>query len=214
MERHELLERLAPLIPPPRAHQVRYHGVLAPCASGRGRVVRSATESEPNAEATSPETKVGSKPDSASNESGGQTAGEPWLQSSSERTAPGTRAIPPDPELHNAKAGPASDPPPSAPVSRSPRRYPWADLLQRVFEVDALSCPRCGGKMRILSVITDADVARRILECLALPTRAPPIERAVDSSEVRFGRDQRAHEQETDVFEFDQRQPEEWDFGA
>jgi hypothetical protein len=31
MERHELLERLAPLIPPPRAHQVRYHGVLAPC---------------------------------------------------------------------------------------------------------------------------------------------------------------------------------------
>jgi hypothetical protein len=39
MERHELLERLAPLIPPPRAHQVRYHGVLAPCASGRDRIV-------------------------------------------------------------------------------------------------------------------------------------------------------------------------------
>jgi hypothetical protein len=39
MKRHELLERLAPLIPPPRAHQVRYHGVLAPCASGRDRVV-------------------------------------------------------------------------------------------------------------------------------------------------------------------------------
>jgi len=39
MERHELLERLAPLIPPPRAHQVRYHGLLAPCASGRDRVV-------------------------------------------------------------------------------------------------------------------------------------------------------------------------------
>jgi hypothetical protein len=28
MERHELLERLVPLIPPPRAHQVRHHGVL------------------------------------------------------------------------------------------------------------------------------------------------------------------------------------------
>ena len=39
MERHELLERLAPLIPPPRAHQVRYHGVLAPCAGGRDRIV-------------------------------------------------------------------------------------------------------------------------------------------------------------------------------
>jgi hypothetical protein len=29
MERHELLERLAPLIPPPRAHQVRYLCVLS-----------------------------------------------------------------------------------------------------------------------------------------------------------------------------------------
>ncbi len=39
MERHELLERLVPLIPPPRAHQVRYHGVLARCASARDRIV-------------------------------------------------------------------------------------------------------------------------------------------------------------------------------
>jgi hypothetical protein len=29
MERHELLERLAPLIPPPRAHQVRYFGLCS-----------------------------------------------------------------------------------------------------------------------------------------------------------------------------------------
>jgi hypothetical protein len=28
-----------PLIPPPRAHQLRYHGILAPCASRRDRVV-------------------------------------------------------------------------------------------------------------------------------------------------------------------------------
>ena len=46
MERHELLERLAPLIPPPRAHQVRYHGVLAPCASGQDRVVPARTDGE------------------------------------------------------------------------------------------------------------------------------------------------------------------------
>ncbi len=39
MERSELVERLVPLIPPPRAHQVRYHGVLAPCAGLRRRVV-------------------------------------------------------------------------------------------------------------------------------------------------------------------------------
>jgi len=39
MERSELIERLVLLIPPPRAHQVRYHGILAPCASWRYRVV-------------------------------------------------------------------------------------------------------------------------------------------------------------------------------
>ena len=38
-QRRELLERLAPLIPSLRAHQVRYHEILAPCASGRDRIV-------------------------------------------------------------------------------------------------------------------------------------------------------------------------------
>jgi hypothetical protein len=51
----------------------------------------------------------------------------------------------------------------------------WADLLQRVFEVDALCCPRCGARMRVLSAITDPDVARRILDCLRMPSRAPPL---------------------------------------
>ncbi len=49
----ELLERLARLIPPPRMHRHRYHGVLAPNAKlraavvaiGRPEVVPSATES-------------------------------------------------------------------------------------------------------------------------------------------------------------------------
>jgi hypothetical protein len=35
----ELVEKLAALIPPPRFHLVRYHGVLGPCASGRDRIV-------------------------------------------------------------------------------------------------------------------------------------------------------------------------------
>ncbi len=39
MEPRELIERLVPLIPPPRAHQVRYHGILAPAASLRDRIV-------------------------------------------------------------------------------------------------------------------------------------------------------------------------------
>jgi len=55
-----------------------------------------------------------------------------------------------------------------------PRRTRWAALLQRVFAVDALACPRCGANLRLLAAIEDPAVARAILGCLALPARAPP----------------------------------------
>lgn len=38
-EPQELVEKLAALVPPPRFHLVRYHGILGPCASGWDRVV-------------------------------------------------------------------------------------------------------------------------------------------------------------------------------
>ena len=38
-EPQQVLQRLVPLIPAPRAHLVRYHGVVAPCAGWRDRVV-------------------------------------------------------------------------------------------------------------------------------------------------------------------------------
>ena len=47
-------------------------------------------------------------------------------------------------------------------------------MLQRVFEIDALQCPRCGSTMRLIAAIEDPTVARKILECLKLPARAPP----------------------------------------
>jgi hypothetical protein len=36
---HELLEKLAALVPPPRINLVRYHGVLAPHAKDRDKIV-------------------------------------------------------------------------------------------------------------------------------------------------------------------------------
>ena len=54
----------------------------------------------------------------------------------------------------------------------------WAALLERVFEIDALRCPRCGSTMRLIAAIEDPDIARRILDCLNLPTRAPPLAEA------------------------------------
>ena len=55
------------------------------------------------------------------------------------------------------------------------RRMRWAALLQRVFEVDALVCPRCGSTLRLVATIEDPWVAQKILACLDLPARAPPL---------------------------------------
>jgi hypothetical protein len=43
----------------------------------------------------------------------------------------------------------------------------------RIHEVFPLVCPRCGGKMRIIAVITDAGAVREILSHLGEPTSPP-----------------------------------------
>src|SRR5437867_8896960 len=45
----------------------------------------------------------------------------------------------------------------------------------RVFALNVLECPRCRSRMRILAAIEDPVVARKILDCLGLPSRAPPV---------------------------------------
>jgi hypothetical protein len=39
----------------------------------------------------------------------------------------------------------------------------WADLMRRTFGFDVLSCPRCGGRLRLLALIEEAAVIGRIL---------------------------------------------------
>ena len=46
---------------------------------------------------------------------------------------------------------------------------------RRSFLVDVLECPECHGQMRILAAIHSHEAIRAILECLDLPSRAPPI---------------------------------------
>jgi hypothetical protein len=58
---------------------------------------------------------------------------------------------------------------------KKPINYSWAQLLKRVFELDVLACPRCGGRMRILCAINSQPAIQKILACLGLPSRAPPI---------------------------------------
>ena len=73
--------------------------------------------------------------------------------------------------------------------------------------------------MRVLAAITAAEVAQRILACLALPTRAPPLASSrrgdlaspwPDSEEPSAA----ATDPLWSGFEFDQSAPPEWDVGA
>jgi predicted RNA methylase len=50
------------------------------------------------------------------------------------------------------------------------------------FEIDVLKCERCGGRRRIIAAIHPPDTTRKILECLGLPSRAPPVARAASES--------------------------------
>ncbi len=53
--------------------------------------------------------------------------------------------------------------------------YLWAALLARIYEVFPLTCPHCGGPMRIIAFITfSADIAR-ILEHIGVDAEAPRI---------------------------------------
>jgi hypothetical protein len=59
----------------------------------------------------------------------------------------------------------------------------WARLIRKVYEVDPLECPKCKGPMRVITLIDDPAVVRRILEHLGLwaplPTeRSPPVDPA------------------------------------
>ena len=55
----------------------------------------------------------------------------------------------------------------------------WARLIAKVYQVDPLLCVRCGRRLSLLAVVTDAFAVRRILEHLGLSTpeaeRPPPL---------------------------------------
>ena len=52
-------------------------------------------------------------------------------------------------------------------------RVPWATLMRRSFAIDTLVCPACGGRLRLLSTITERATVRKLLEHLGIPERPP-----------------------------------------
>jgi hypothetical protein len=74
-------------------------------------------------------------------------------------------------------AGVAEKPgrPKRAPETARNYRIPWADLLAKVFEIDVLACPECGGRMQLIAFIAEPTVAKRILDHLDLDSTGPPL---------------------------------------
>jgi hypothetical protein len=130
----DLIGKLAALVPPPRFNLVRYHGILAPAASWRSRIVPVEPQ-EGNNSRDCPECSEGKK--------NGQGKKQ-------ENTG----------KIHQ-------------------RNYAWAELMTRVFGFDVLKCDSCGGRMRILCAINPPAAIKKILDCLSLPSRPPPIYPAV-----------------------------------
>ena len=66
------------------------------------------------------------------------------------------------------------------------RRSTWAELLQRVFSIDVLHCRHCGGRRKLIALITDGVVVRKILDHLGLPTEPPILARARVNEDLAF----------------------------
>jgi hypothetical protein len=73
------------------------------------------------------------------------------------------------------KAG-TDDQVPALIVSPRAFRKNWARLIQKIYNVNPLLCPKCSGPMRIISLIDDAKIIKKILKHLDLwdVKRKPP----------------------------------------
>ena len=110
----DFLARLAALVPRPRGHLIRYHGIFAPNARHRARVMAKGHVRAPGA-----------------------------------------------------------DEEPKA--ARSRTAMTWMQRLRRVYDKDVSVCPRCGGSVKVLAVITEPGVIASILAHKAKrEARAPP----------------------------------------
>ena len=65
-------------------------------------------------------------------------------------------------------------------IEEEPQRIPskgWAATIRKVYEVDPMVYPRCGGMMRVIAFLTEHDVVDRIVDHLKLTftaERPPP----------------------------------------
>ncbi len=60
-----------------------------------------------------------------------------------------------------------SDDPPAS------RYIPWAELLKRTFGIDLSTCPKCGGRVRVIAAIMELEAIIKILNHVGLGSDLP-----------------------------------------
>jgi len=59
----------------------------------------------------------------------------------------------------------------------------WAMLIARIYEVFPLVCPQCGGELKIVAFLTEANPIQRILIYIGEPATPPRIAPAREPSD-------------------------------
>jgi hypothetical protein len=118
------------------------------------------------------------------------------------------RRLPSPPVSEGTGAGAAGNATGSPPPPRR-GRLPWAQLLRRVFGVDALRCPRCARPMVVLALISDLAVVARILTHLGLPAEPPALAPAGERAGAAADLDEPYLDLEAPVGEVFEEPPEE-----
>jgi len=157
----EFMARLAAIVPPPRYPLVRYHGVLAPASRWRRLVVPRPRE--PPRACTSSGSTSGER---AREEAASAPAGERGVVTGLSVGVPSPDGLdePHETVITAAHWNRVMD---GALLARGPR-IEWAVLLRRTFGVDALACPVCAGRMRVLELVTEPAKAQALLDELGI----------------------------------------------
>lgn len=168
----ELLARLAALIPPPRHPLVRFHGAFAPRSSWRRDVVPKPRSKD---EHTRSKHRPRSQDAEAFADEPAPTRQRSPRSTSNSALVPHTEPLSPNViAVHHWERLHAG-----ALLAASPR-LDWAQLLRRTFDVDALECPKCAGRIRVVNIVDDKATAKAILDELGIA--AAPRPRARDPS--------------------------------
>jgi hypothetical protein len=186
----ECIARLCALVPPPRYPLTRFHGVLAPRAKLRARVVPKPPESAPRAcasassrpaERREPRSQVGERPPPRDKTGPIIPTALPVSATTLARSIDGADVPVPNvlSTRHLARIG-------GGLLFAATSSVPWATLLARTFEIDAKACAYCGGRLEVRAVVTDHDIARRILDAIPTAARAPPAADSTLAHEAAF----------------------------